>query len=348
MHKRSLHIISPTSGSIGEITNDLTLGLFTFFNLTVEGKDEPKERDILLSHFINPEVVKADEFNTFKHKVLIQPIDGTVIDKGIVDLMNRYDLIITPANAGRLIMIQNGVTTPIKVVPNFYKPLPERDLPELDQLPQKFIFYHESTFHPRKGVEFLYEGFVRAFSDTQFADQVCLVCKDSPYNKLTFDRIERLKREAMELQATYKHPAQIIKISQELSWDQLQALWKRANAYVSFAKMEGFGIPLLRMAQMNKRIITLDAPCNGYLDFLNHSNSILIPTKMVRAEEEHMNLYTDDTEWAVPSMEKVIEGFRNTMMNVLAGTETGLDQKEIEKYEYSNVMGQYRKIFENL
>lgn len=347
---RSIHIVSPTQGSIGEITKDLIKGLDSFFDITFEGESEPTENDILLCHFINPALIKAKEFNSFNAKVLIQPIDGTVIDKGVVSMLNQFDLIITPATAGRNIMIENGVTTPIQVVPNFYK---EGDIVPFDnsikQIPlEPFVFYHESTFHPRKGIEFLYEGFIRAFSDTEYVDRFLLVCKDNPFNKVTFDRIEKLKRDAIKLQSTYKNPANIIKISQKLEWSQLQALWARADAYVSFAKMEGFGIPLLRMAQQGKQILTLDAPCNGYLDFLNKDNCTLVPTTMTLATEEHMNLYTNETMWATPSMDDVIEGFRTVGHKLVYGITPSFNQEEIKKYEYSAVMQQYKKIFENL
>jgi len=347
---RSIHIVSPTQGSIGEITKDLIRGLGTFFDITFEGESEPTENDILLCHFINPTLIKAKEFNSFNVKVLIQPIDGTVIDKGVVSLLNQFDLIITPATVGKNIMIENGVTVPIEVVPNFYK---DSDTifsdNTIEQIPiEPFVFYHESTFHPRKGIEFLYEGFIKAFSDTEHVDRFLLVCKDNPLNKVTFDRIERLKRDAIKLQSNYKNPANIIKISQKLEWHQLQALWARADAYVSFAKMEGFGIPLLRMAQQGKQILTLDAPCNGYLDFLNKNNSTLIPTTMTLATEEHMNLYTDETMWATPSMDDVIEGFRTVGHKLIYGVQTTFNQEEIKKFEYSAVMQQYKKIFENL
>lgn len=347
---RSIHIVSPSAGSIGEVTKDLLLGLSGFFYVSLEGMDDPKELDILLSHFFNPSILDTPEFNSFKTRVLIQPIDGTVLTKKTVEGINKYDIIITPANAGKKIMIENGVVKPIHVIPNFYK---ERSIKysddSLKQIPiEPFMFYHESTFHARKGSEFLYEGFIKAFSDNEYTDRVLLVCKDNPFNKVTFDRVEKLKRDAMKLQSTYKKPANIIKISQHLDWPKMNMLWDRTDAYVSFAKIEGFGIPLLRMAHMEKQILTLDAPCNGCLDFLNHTNSTLISTTMIKAENEHMTLYTKDTQWAVPKMDDVVSGFRMVADKLITGTKANFNKEEINKFEFSNVVLQYKELFENL
>lgn len=347
---RHIHICSPKAGSIGELTADIFKGLEDSFHVTLEGETEPLETDILLSHFINPSITNSPIFNTFKKKVLIQPIDGTKIRKDIVDLFNKYDLIITPASAGKRIMTANGVTTEIKVIPNFYKEehIVDDLTDPIEQIPQdRFVFYHESTFHPRKGIEFLYEGFVRAFSDTPFADKVVLVCKDSPFNQLTLKRNEELKKKIIKLQKQYKTPADIIKISQKLDWDQLKRLWSHVDVYVSFAKMEGFGIPILRMAANNKPVLTLDAECNGYMDFLDPTQNVLIPTQMEIAHSEHMQLYTEETQWAVPTMEDVILGFTK-VLELSLRTEESRNSNKVKDYEYSKVMKKYKETLETL
>ena len=347
---RSIHITSPKQGSIGEVTLDLIQGLSPYFLISREGESEPLEKDILLSHFINPAIIKDIEFNSFKKKVLIQPIDGTKIKKDVVELFNKYDLIITPASAGKKIMIANGVTTEIKIIPNFFKEehIVEELIDPIEQIPQdKFVFYHESTFHPRKGIEFLYEGFVRAFSDTPFADKVVLVCKDSPFNQLTLNKNEELKKKIIKLQKQYKVPADIIKISQKLDWDQLKRLWSHVDVYVSFAKMEGFGIPILRMAANNKPILTLNAECNGYMDFLDPAQNVLVPTQMEIAHDEHMQLYTEETQWAVPTMEDVILGFTK-VLELSLKTNESQNKKKVKDYEYSKVIKKYKEVLETL
>lgn len=344
MSKPFLHIVSPHAGSLGEITNDLIEGLKREFNVTLDGQGEPQVYETLLCHFIFPPVVRSEQFRLFKKKVLIQPMDGTDISKEYIDLMNEFDLIIVPALASKNILLANGVVVPIVIIPNFYKAemLNFDKKGTIKQIPwNKFVFYHESTLHARKGIEHLYEGYIRAFSDTAEADKVLLVVKDVPFNLLTYDRIEKTKRDMMALQKTYTAPAKIIKISQHLQWQTMQKLWNRTNAYVSLAKIEGFGIPLLRFACMGKPIITLDNPNSGYLDFLNKQNSYLIPTTQEIAVGEHMPMYTDKTTWGVPKVENVGKTMRDCYFQWLNVTHRTVNSKDLIRMEYKNVLKKY-------
>src|SRR6185369_4545530 len=148
------------------------------------------------------------------------------------------------------------------------------------------ILYHESTFHPRKGIELLYESYVKAFSDTKYAKEVLLVLKDNAPNPRTFKVNETLKRQTMKLQKQYKYPASIIKFSTFLSNNDIKLLWLYADIYISLAKIEGFGIPMLRMSLLEKPIVCLENYLSGYMDYLNKDNSYLIPSYETQAKEE--------------------------------------------------------------
>lgn len=345
MHKPSLHIVSPESGSIAEITNDLVEGLREYFDITLDDREQPKSYETLLFHFVNPPAVRNDNFKLFKRKFLIQPIDGTNIHKEYVELFNEFDTIIVPATASANILKENGVTVPIVVIPNYYKPevldLCSKGLLTKYIPKDKFVFYHESTLHARKGIELLYEAYIRAFSDTQYVDNVLLVVKDMPLNALTYDRIEKVKGDMMELQKQYKTPARILKISQHLKWSTLQQLWNRTNAYVSCAKIEGFGIPLLRFAYLQKPIVTLDNSNCGYLDFLNNSNSYLTPTQQEIAVGEHMAMYTNQTKWGIPQVEDVSKAMLACYDDWHKTTCKVVKREELAHMEFKNVLKSY-------
>lgn len=323
--KLHIHFNSSESGSIFEISQDLIKPLSESFNLTIDWKDEiplKENRQILLSHFVRPDVVNDPAFDSFEYKILIQPIDGTVLVPEAIECINKYDLIITPANASKNILEKNGVIKPVVVIHNYYKTdLFEKEIYNsvLDEIPSdKIVFYHESTFHPRKGIELLYEGFIKAFSDTAAADKVCLVVKDLPYNTHSLLRIEELKKQTIKLQKKYKHPVTIYKYSCFLEEQELKQLWNRADIYVSMAKIEGFGIPMLRMHLLNKPIICLKNENSGYMDFLNQNNSYIIPTIQHTAKDEFMWLYSENTEWAIPNISDVILTFRQCLNEYLS------------------------------
>jgi len=151
----------------------------------------------------------------------------------------------------------------------------------------------------------------------------------------------------MALQKQYNTPASIIKISQQLEWNTLQRLWNRANAYVSFAKIEGFGIPLLRFACLEKPIITLDNPMSGYLDFLNNKNSYLVPTKQVPAIGEHMPMYTDKTTWGVPSIEDISKAMNSCYSEWLNVTHKAPKISTLRHMEYKCVLKSYIDLLKN-
>lgn len=344
-----LHFVSAMGGSIWEITNELIPFFEKEFVLTKEWLFEiPEKRQVLLCHFLKPELfLDADVFDSFEKKIIIQPIDGTELTEAAIQMLNCYDLIITPAEAGKKIMRACGVIADIIVIPNYYKSniFEKKIYTEIEKyIPSnKIIFYHESTFHPRKGIELLYEGFIRAFADSELAYKVVLVCKDMPFSAQFFDRNEALKEQAINLQKTFVFPPTILKFSCYLEEDELKALWNRANAYVSLAKIEGFGIPMLRMFLMNKPIICLDNENSGYQDYLKSYNESVykIPTIQTKAVDEFMWLYNKETKWAIPNMQDVVNAFRKCANDIIEGKKFTCDSENFTTYSLETVGAKY-------
>lgn len=352
--KLHLHLISPTNGSIWEITNDFIPLLEKEFIVTKEWDGEqPMRREILLCHFLNaPLFLEPDIFDSFETKILIQPIDGTKLKKIAVDMLNCFDLILTPAEAGKIIMEKAGVKVPIKIIPNYYKNnLFEKKIwTDIEKyVPKdKIVFYHESSFHPRKGIEILYESFIRAFADTPDADRVVLVVKDLPYIPPIFLRNEEIKKQAIKLQKTYKKPPLIIKFSTFLNEDELKTLWNLTNVYVSLAKIEGFGIPMLRMFLMNKPIIALRNENSGYVDYLEEGNSYLIDCIQVEAKDEFMWIYEKETQWGIPNIGDVVNIFRQCLSDYdkndhrcMKNTYNAHWEENFEKYSLETITQSY-------
>ena len=352
VNKRSIHFVSEIHGSIGEISKDLFEGLKDDFNITRQWFNEvPDEFDVLLCHFINLKVVNDPDFKLFKRKVLIQPIDGTEIKEEYIKAFNEFDLIICPAQASINILRDNGVKVNMEVIPNYFK----KDIFVKDvytgvdkYIPQdKFVFYHESTFHPRKGIELLYEGYVKAFSNTKDANDILLVLKDQPHNQRTFKDIEDLKRQTIKLQKKYENPARIIKFSSYLNDQELKSLWHRTNCYVSFAKIEGFGIPMLRHAVLNKPILCLDNYNSGYHSFLNrvqNGSIYVVPTTQVEAKNEFMEMYKKTTKWAVPfDIDLIVNQFR-TVYSIHKNQhyDRTYEYNTFIEYEYEKVVNRYK------
>jgi len=367
-----IHLVfySSLTGSVGEISHDLLKEFEKAFKVdfickqdeeNIELLNKIQNCDIFLSHFCPPNsVFFCPGFINSKIKVLIQPIDGTSFTDEFKENLNKFDFIITPSKHGKKIMLKNSIRKPIEIIPNYFfkekldkiknADKKEYELPKkLKKLTEgKIIYYHESTHHPRKGIEYMYEGFVKAFSNTDVYDKVVLISKDVNYNQITFERTEKIKNHISLIQKQYKYPATILKISQYLNESDLEKLWKNCDFYVSLSKIEGFGIPLLRMAYLEKPILALKNDYNGYQQFLNHKNSYLIPSISCIAKDEFMNIYTKESKWSEPYIEDVIEFFKKSYTDLKLNKVKKPDKNKIIDYEFKNISEKYIKFLNSI
>lgn len=345
MVKPSLHIVSQPNGSIGEITKDLIRGLKTEFVITQEIYEYPVGFDYLLCHYLNDKIIENPAFNLFGRKILILPLDGNYLSRKSISQINSFDLVITPSLVGKEILLNNRVIKPIEIIPNFYHtPKPKSQYLYLPELPAKTIFYHESTLVPRKNTEVLYSAFIKAFSDQPYTNNVCLVVKGPEYNISNTKYLEACKQQAIDLQKQYKNPVQILKISQYLEPHVLDSIWSKVNAYVSFAKIEGFGIPLLKAACRQIPIITLNNSLSGYTDFLNTDNCYMSNSRIETQEFQPGSIYNSDSEWQIPvSEDQLIQNLRTCYEDLKKNTLKTVNTRGIKHMEYSKIIKQYVK-----
>jgi len=348
---RHIHIVSQFVGSINEVTEGIIKGIQKNFIITREGEDCPEDYDILLCHYNNPSVTQSREFEKFRHKVLILPIDGTSIKENIIEEINKFDAVITPATAGKTIMRLNNVKVPIYIIPNWYNSSITFDLKRNDSLERliknRYVFYHESTCHPRKGIKEMCEAFVDAFSSNIKKPKELLIIKTSPHNKGTYKALEDLKKYISNIQKQYTYPSEIIMISQWLSKTELNQLMQRCDCYVQPSKIEGFGIPLLRAAALDKQIIAIKGTCNGFMDFLSPYNRFLSEGELEIAQEEINPIYTSDTKWLKIDVEDLSKKMFISAQKVSRFGHTLSEKISLEKYEYTNVMNMYIDFFNN-
>jgi len=360
-NKRHIHIISQENASIGEVTKDIVDGLKNDFVITEEFLGEiPKTKEILLCHYISPAIVEHECFKDFRYKVLIFPIDGTKLIQKYIDCLNQFDLIITPAHAGLRILKNNGVTTHIKVIPNFWKrehleaPLKIKQKSLDKEIKDKFVFYYEANLYPRKGYEELLYNFTKEFSSNSFESEAVLLIKTDNSLK-TYEYFEKLKEKIIEIQNQYVFPAKIVKISQNLKFDDLKKIWHKIDCYVHPARIEGFGIPLLRMSVLNKPIIVLDNINSGYNDYLNfYPCCFKIFSHNVIALNEVNKVYSESSQWKIAEEASFRETLRLVYQKYKA-KEYNCEEKiqffnfhyYIKDYLYENIMKEYKKTFES-
>ena len=343
-----MRIIDSSDASFGSIRE-----LATEINAALSRRNKVNEgighsNDIFLCHFLRHYYIHNHSFKNYKCRIVIQPIDGTVIEPHHVKDLNQFDIIITPAHAGKKIMQNCGVTSRIEVVPNYYdamdvvagdKVLHRNVLPQFDN---KFLFYHESSLQVRKNVGTMIEAYLQAFSDNQLTEGVCLVIKG--FGESDFEKTKQL---AAILRKKYKTPAKIFLISANFSKDLLRKVWSTIDCYISLAHMEGFGIPLLRMAVNEKPIITLRSEISGYMDFLNDRNTYFIESKKCKLSEEARLIFDPEkSHWedvvSIDAAAGVMQGvYSDYLWKRLKVTRT-----ELTDYRKDVVMRRYSEIIQ--
>ena len=178
---RTIDSSESSYGSIRELATEINGSLVSRGHKLNNGIGS--SNDVFLCHFLRHYYLNNPKFKRYKTRVLIQPIDGTHIAPFHVDDLNKFDVILTPAQAGKQIMEESGVYKPVIVVPNYYKESDVYNVPKhiyrnlLPQFDNRFMFYHESSLQIRKNTKALLESYLKAFSDTEMVDNVHLVIK---------------------------------------------------------------------------------------------------------------------------------------------------------------------------
>ena len=301
--------------SLSKINNDLSdfLKKKGFY----VSKHHPKGT-ALIQHYYKP---LSKDYN-FEKTYLIQPIDGTTIHKVNIDYINLYDIIITPSEIGKNIMIKNGVIQPIIVIPNYYDPnvIPNSFYSKSD----KFTFYSESTGIIRKNIPNLLKYFLETFTA---ADNVRLVIKTNS------DRVNELN----SIVSKYKDRPEVIIIGKYLSDEDLESIMSNIDCYICLSHMEGFCIPIINALKWGKKVIAINTEISGYGDFLNHDNAYLVNCKRIPIDKEFESLliWGEDSEWEEPDYEHY------RLLLKLAITDSSKEPVDISRYSKDNIMNEY-------
>lgn len=193
------------------------------------------------------------------------------------------------SNHVRKVMIDNGVAIPMSVsgcgVDHWTRV--QSDAAFCVET-NNFIFLHVSSCFPRKGVGVLLDAYGQAFTHD---DPVTLVIKTfpNPHNEASA-LLE-------ECRARYVSYPDVVLIEEDLSEEQLKALYEQAQVLVAPSRAEGFGLPLAEAMLSGLPVITTG--WGGQTDFCNAKTAWLIDYTYQRAAT-HFELF--DSVWAAPDV----------------------------------------------
>ncbi|MDM0033320.1 glycosyltransferase family 4 protein [Variovorax sp. J22P271] len=177
-------------------------------------------------------------------------------------------------------------------------PFKSRNRAELGLEEDRYTFlftFHMMSVMERKNPLGLIRAFRAAFPEDE---KVSLVLKTS------FG--ERYPAELQQLRDAASG-ANITIIDKVFSPDEVLSLMNACDAYVSLHRSEGLGLTMAEAMLMGKPVIATNF--SGNVDFMDDSNSLLVPYELVKLGEP-IPPYEADLEWAEPSEERAAQLMR--------------------------------------
>ena len=151
-----------------------------------------------------------------------------------------------------------------------------------------FIFDYLSVFN-RKNPLGVIEAHIKAFPNEEGPK---LIIKSSNGDSDAINR-ERLR-------FATRNRRDILLIEDYLSRPQLTALINECCTYISLHRSEGYGLTMAEAMSLGKPVIATGY--SGNLDFMDESNSTLIPFQLIKVGEGSFP-YHPDSHWADPNIE---------------------------------------------
>lgn len=159
-----------------------------------------------------------------------------------------------------------------------------------------FLFMFDLfSFYERKNPLGLINAFRKAFRPGEKV-QLVLKCSNLESNKEARDRI---RKAAQGLNVKI--------IDGYFDKDEIHALMKSSDCYVSLHRSEGFGLPLAEAMYLGKPVIATNY--SGNTDFMNEKNSFPIRYKLVEIEQD-FGPYKKGNVWAEPDTDHAAEAMR--------------------------------------
>lgn len=209
----------------------------------------------------------------------------------VASFNTSLDAVAVPTNFVRKVLIDAGVTLPIRVsghgIDHILNVEPE---PGPEPLGKGFKFLHVSSCFPRKGPDVLLAAYAQAF---RASDDVTLVIKTFPNPHNTIEQ----QVAALRAERGADCP-NIVIINQDLPVARMLHLYQECDVLVGPSRGEGFGLPFAEAMAMGTPVIVTGH--GAQLDFCDPDISWRIDYRFAPAQSHHAQPYS---VWAEPDVD---------------------------------------------
>ncbi len=235
--------------------------------------------------------------------IIMQPWEYDVLLESLANIFSYADELWTPSEFSRKAFINSGLPEDkVHVIPNGINPdvfKPDGEILSLPTEKRFKILYVGGTIH-RKGIDVLLKSYRKAFTAE---DDVCLVIKDIGEN--TFYKNQTAASVIEEMQLDENCP-EILHLSESMAEEDIAALYRTCNLYVSPYRGEGFSLPTLEAMACGLPVVVTRGGATD--DFVKEKLGFFLDSeKHLVGNELDGNRFVKDTYLLEPNMETLIK-----------------------------------------
>jgi glycosyltransferase involved in cell wall biosynthesis len=188
--------------------------------------------------------------------------------------------------------------------------------------PKCFVFYTIAEWIPRKACELTIHAFLRAF---QSSDNCRLIIKTGLYDRSLPGWQQRLfpvRRQILRIRSCYKQPAKVELIDKNISREQINALHRRGNCFVSLTRGEGWGLGAFEAAAAGNAIVITGY--GGQIEYLPENYPYLVNYNLVHVKQNRRwSSYGANQVWAEPDVVHAAHLLRRLLTNAREAKQIG-------------------------
>lgn len=203
-----------------------------------------------------------------------------------------------------------------------------------------YIFYFISQWTERKNFKDLLEAYWAEFSEQ---DDVILLLKTygRDYSEESHNQIQSIIGN-LSTQFRHKKLAKCSVIRNLLSDEQMYALHKTCNCYVSPSRGEGLGLGILEAGIFGATVIS--HLFGEQASYINKNNSLIYNHTLRPVTGMNVGWYTSDQSWASPDVKDMMRCMRESYENRYQDLGKKLRQDLLSRCSYDNVVSQIKEL----